>query len=86
MSKNAANLDTPNTEEPSGSTNVDDDDCKGAKGVDVMEECHICYSQFVDNETLRILPCSHEFHIQCTDQWIRVSVVSVQKRREGWKE
>ena len=84
-SKNAANLDTTNTEEPSGSTNVDDDDCKGATGVDHMEECHICCSEFVDNETLRILPCSHEFHIQCTDQWIRVSVVSVQKRERGVK-
>ena len=96
-SKNAANLDTTNTEEPSGSAKVDDDDCKSATGVDNdskgatevddIEECHVCYSEFVDNETLRILPCSHEFHIQCIDQWIRVSDVSVQKMGGGgWKE
>ena len=73
--------DTTQTEEASGSAKVDDDDSKDAKGVEAMDattECPICYSEFADNETLRILPCSHEFHIQCIDQWIEVRVVSIQ--------
>lgn len=34
------------------------------------KECHICMSEFVDMEILRILPCFHEFHTPCIDKWI----------------
>ena len=73
--KDAANLGTTNTEEPPGSTKVDDDDSKSAKGVeamDAMKECNICMSKYVNNEKLRILICFHEFHIKCINEWIKV--------------
>ena len=89
--RNAANLGTTNTEEPSCSAKVDGSDSKGAKGVgamDAMKECNICMSEFVNNEKLRILTCFHEFHIKCIDEWIQVCIVSTKGRRkyEGRKE
>ena len=86
--KDADNLGTTNTEGPSCSAMVDDDDSKSAKGVeamDAMKECNICISKFVNNEKLRILTCFHEFHIKCIDEWIQVCVVSTQEGqgREG---
>ena len=77
-SKNADNLDTTNSEEPSGSAKVDGSDCaKGVEAKDTMKECHICMSEFVNNEKLRILTCFHEFHTKCIDKWIKVRIVSI---------
>ena len=34
------------------------------------EACCICYEDYHDEHTLRILPkCGHEFHLECLDQW-----------------
>ena len=32
--------------------------------------CVICLEQFVDGDRLRVLPCSHSFHVGCIDQWL----------------
>ncbi|KAI3883361.1 hypothetical protein MKW92_039607 [Papaver armeniacum] len=32
-------------------------------------ECAVCLSEFVDKDMLRLLPCNHVFHPQCTDDW-----------------
>ncbi|KAI3860052.1 hypothetical protein MKX03_003127 [Papaver bracteatum] len=32
-------------------------------------ECAVCLSEFVDKDMLRLLPCNHVFHPQCTDNW-----------------
>ncbi|CZT53227.1 uncharacterized protein RSE6_14699 [Rhynchosporium secalis] len=34
------------------------------------EECSICISDFVDDEEIRLLPCSHRFHRACIDPWL----------------
>lgn len=35
-------------------------------------ECSVCLSEFQENEKLRLLPkCSHAFHVQCIDAWLR---------------
>ncbi|XP_019193956.1 PREDICTED: E3 ubiquitin protein ligase RIE1-like [Ipomoea nil] len=35
-------------------------------------ECCICLAQYRDKEEMRQLPCSHVFHLNCVDQWLRI--------------
>lgn len=35
-------------------------------------ECSVCLGEFQEDESLRLLPkCSHAFHVQCIDTWLR---------------
>ncbi|XP_028752334.1 RING-H2 finger protein ATL54-like [Neltuma alba] len=35
-------------------------------------ECSVCLGEFQEDESLRLLPkCSHAFHAQCIDTWLR---------------
>lgn len=44
---------------------------KAEKLIDSME-CAVCLVEFQENEALRLLPkCSHAFHINCIDVWLR---------------
>ena len=36
--------------------------------------CVVCMCDFEVRQTLRILPCSHEFHSKCVDKWLKVSI------------
>lgn len=42
----------------------DDDVCS------TMETCAICLEDYEINDNLRLLPCHHEFHVPCIDQWL----------------
>lgn len=35
--------------------------------------CVVCMCEFEARQTLRVLPCAHEFHAKCVDKWLRVS-------------
>lgn len=35
--------------------------------------CRVCLCDFENDEVLRALPCCHRFHVDCIDQWIKVS-------------
>lgn len=36
--------------------------------------CTICLCDYSAGDSLRALPCRHEFHLQCIDQWLNSNV------------
>ncbi|PFH37204.1 zinc finger, C3HC4 type (RING finger) domain-containing protein [Besnoitia besnoiti] len=42
----------------------------GAEFSSVQENCCICLGEFVDEEVIRELHCSHFFHQPCIDKWL----------------
>mmetsp|Transcript_28733 Transcript_28733/g.82543 ORF Transcript_28733/g.82543 Transcript_28733/m.82543 type:complete len:297 (-) Transcript_28733:204-1094(-) len=42
--------------------------CRGERG-----QCVVCQQAFQAGETLRLLPCGHEYHCTCVDQWLRIN-------------
>ncbi|XP_057783843.1 E3 ubiquitin-protein ligase RING1-like [Salvia miltiorrhiza] len=44
---------------------------KKGEGLIGTSDCSVCLSEFVDGETLRLLPkCRHAFHVACIDTWL----------------
>ncbi|XP_042442007.1 E3 ubiquitin-protein ligase At1g63170-like [Zingiber officinale] len=37
--------------------------------------CCICLSKYVDNDELRELPCTHFFHKECVDKWLKLNAL-----------
>ncbi|KAL2935994.1 E3 ubiquitin-protein ligase SIS3 [Bienertia sinuspersici] len=37
-------------------------------------ECPICLEEFCIGNEVRGLPCAHNFHVECIDQWLRLNV------------
>uniref|UniRef100_A0A5B6ZMS8 RING-type domain-containing protein n=1 Tax=Davidia involucrata TaxID=16924 RepID=A0A5B6ZMS8_DAVIN len=35
--------------------------------------CCICLAKYADNDELRELPCSHFFHVECVDKWLKIN-------------
>lgn len=43
-----------------------------AKGVPRSRDCAVCLIEFEDDDYVRTLPvCSHAFHVDCIDMWLR---------------
>ena len=39
-----------------------------------FNSCVVCMSDYEAGDKLRVMPCSHEYHVECIDQWLKVSV------------
>ncbi|XP_066390121.1 E3 ubiquitin-protein ligase At1g63170-like [Miscanthus floridulus] len=37
--------------------------------------CCICLTKYGDDDELRELPCTHFFHVQCIDKWLKINAV-----------
>ncbi|KAG4961582.1 hypothetical protein JHK82_038263 [Glycine max] len=35
--------------------------------------CCICLAKYADDDELRELPCSHVFHVECVDKWLKIN-------------
>jgi len=51
---------------------------------DEEEECIICLESYQEGDTIRRLPCKHEFHSTCVDTWLitRKKYVSKKKKKK----
>lgn len=43
------------------------------KESSIDNECVICMNEFVSGDEIRLLPCMHNFHKECVDNWLRKS-------------
>ncbi|XP_019181611.1 PREDICTED: E3 ubiquitin-protein ligase RLIM-like [Ipomoea nil] len=41
-----------------------------AIGNDVTQ-CNICLADYEEGDEIRVLPCHHEFHMECVDKWLK---------------
>lgn len=37
--------------------------------------CCICLAKYADNDELRELPCTHFFHMDCVDKWLKINAL-----------
>jgi hypothetical protein len=47
----------------------------GDAGVRTPAECAVCLQDFVAEDRLRVMPCSHTFHQDCIFRWLRMNHV-----------
>jgi len=46
-----------------------------AAGRRVLFRCVICRVEFEDGEKLKLLPCKHQYHGECIEQWLNINKV-----------
>jgi len=61
----------PIDETVSEETNKANDD----KEEEQKPSCAICMQNYKNGDELRILPCQHDFHIDCVDKWLPLKKV-----------
>uniref|UniRef100_H0Y1T3 RING-type E3 ubiquitin transferase n=1 Tax=Otolemur garnettii TaxID=30611 RepID=H0Y1T3_OTOGA len=37
---------------------------------DTSKICSVCITEYTEGNKLRVLPCSHEYHVHCIDRWL----------------
>ena len=58
------------SESPKPHVEVDKLPTRISTAMDVETDCSICLKAFKQGETMRVLPCQHEFHQECIDRWL----------------
>ena len=58
------------SESPKPPVDVDKLPTRISTAMDVETDCSICLKAFKQGETMRVLPCQHEFHQECIDRWL----------------
>jgi hypothetical protein len=43
---------------------------RSATAEDTENECSVCLNNYALHDQIRILPCAHEFHTECVDEWL----------------
>lgn len=41
----------------------------------MWQVCCICLAKYANNDELRELPCSHFFHKDCVDKWLKINAL-----------
>lgn len=49
-------------------------------------QCHICLSDYESGDLKRVLPCSHNFHKECVDTWLKMNATCPLCRSEVKKK
>ena len=37
----------------------------------IYYRCYICLAEYEEAESIRVLPCRHEYHVSCIDKWLK---------------
>tara|TARA_A100001015_G_C15031922_1_gene733808 strand:- start:852 stop:1730 length:879 start_codon:yes stop_codon:yes gene_type:complete len=51
------------------------------KDLEKYQVCAICLDEYIEDDELRLLPCNHEFHAKCIDEWLLKNNVKCPKCR-----
>lgn len=52
----------------SGKGEFQNEDCFGSSDSELA--CSVCTEDFIENDSVRILPCGHIYHRRCIDPWL----------------
>lgn len=42
-----------------------------AEATENGAQCYICLAEYEEAESIRVLPCRHEYHVSCIDKWLK---------------
>uniref|UniRef100_A0A0C9RQ29 TSA: Wollemia nobilis Ref_Wollemi_Transcript_3975_3253 transcribed RNA sequence n=1 Tax=Wollemia nobilis TaxID=56998 RepID=A0A0C9RQ29_9CONI len=68
---NGGKDDSENDSDEGGIVAVGTEKERAVSGEDAI--CCICLLNYKDNEELRELPCTHFFHVECVDKWLKIN-------------